>query len=111
MGELRDTSKGEDYKDLIEKVARKVVQWRLSIPAIVLLESSKPLSFVASQVLVFFEPIVNALFFNPKDYRRFYEMLENRENLELLIQEIEHQEDLYQMARKEEKKRKKKERQ
>lgn len=97
----------EDFRDLIERVAKKVVQWRLAIPAIVVLESSKPLSFVASQVMVFFEPIVNALFFNPEDYKRFYEMLENRENLEVLIQEIEHQEDLFAEERRKEKERKK----
>jgi len=85
----------ENYSDLIERIARKVVQWRLSAPAIVILESSKPLSFVASQVMVFFEPIVNALFFSPKDYKRFYEMLEKRENVEKMIREIEKQEDLY----------------
>jgi hypothetical protein len=81
------------YRDLIEKVAKKVVEWRLSVPAIVVLESAKPLSFVASQVMVFFEPIVQSLF-NIKDYERFYEMLEDRRNLELLIQEIERQEDI-----------------
>ena len=81
------------YKDLIEKVAKKVVEWRLAVPAIVVLESAKPLSFVASQVLVFFEPIVQSLL-SIKDYERFYEMLEDRRNIELLIQEIERQEDL-----------------
>lgn len=82
------------YRDLMIKIAKRVVQWRLTAPAIVILESSKPLSFVASQVLVFFEPIVQSLF-NIKDYERFYEMLEDRKNLELLIQEIEREEEEY----------------
>ncbi len=96
---------GEEIRALMVKIAKKVVQWRLSVPAIVILESSKPLSFVASQVMVFFEPIVNALFLSPRDYKTFYEMLEDRENVEKLIQEIEKEEALFV----EEKRRRKKE--
>jgi hypothetical protein len=80
-----------EYQDLIEKVAEKVVSWRLTVPAIVFLESTKPLSFVASQALVFFDPIVRSLF-SWKDYERFYTMLEDRANIELLIREIERRE-------------------
>ena len=82
----------DDYRDLIEKIAKKVVDWRLTAPAIVVLESSKPISFVASQVLVFFDPIVKS-FFNIKDYERFYTMIEDRENLERLIVAIEEEEN------------------
>ncbi len=82
----------DDYSDLIEKIARKVVDWRLTAPAIVILESSKPISFVASQVLVFFDPIVKS-FFNIRDYERFYTMIEDRENLERLILAIEAEEE------------------
>lgn len=83
------------YQDLIERIAKRVVAWRLTVPAIVILESSKPLSFLGSQILVFFEPIVQSLF-DFKEYRRFYEMIEDRQNIELLIQEIEKQEERFQ---------------
>ncbi len=96
----------DTYDDLIEKVATKVVAWRMSIPAIMVLESAKPLSFVASQALVFLEPLVQA-FLNPREYRRFYEMLENRENVERLIQAIERKEEEYQAAQKAQKKQRK----
>ena len=82
--------KSDEYDDLIRRFARKVVEWRLTVPAIVFLESTKPLSFVASQVLVFLDPIVRAIF-NITDYERFYSMLEDRKNIEKLIQEIERQ--------------------
>ncbi len=84
--------KKDDYSDLIQKIARKVVDWRLTAPAIVILESSKPISFVASQVLVFFDPIVKS-FFNIRDYERFYMMIEDRKNLERLILAIEAEEE------------------
>jgi len=90
---MEKTNNNKDtYDDIIERIAERVVNMRLGIVAIVLLESTKPLSFIASQVLVFFEPIVRALF-NPKDYTRFYEMLEDRNNIEKLIQRIEEKEN------------------
>ena len=95
--------KVDDYSDLIEKIAKKVVDWRLTAPAIVVLESSKPISFVASQVLVFFDPIVKS-FFNIRDYERFYTMIEDRENLERLIMAIEEEENRRHQKKKEEKK-------
>ena len=95
--------KVDDYSDLIEKIAKKVVDWRLTAPAIVVLESSKPISFVASQVLVFFDPIVKS-FFNIRDYERFYTMIEDRENIERLIVAIEEEENRRHQKKKEEKK-------
>ncbi len=89
----KEVQQQEDkFDDLIEKIARRVVEWRLSVPAIVMLESSKPLSFLASQLLVFFDPIVKS-FLTVRDYDRFVEMLEDRSNIERLIQRIEELED------------------
>ncbi len=96
----------KDYTELIEKIAKRVVQWRLSVLAIVILESVKPLSFVTSQVLVFFDPIVRSLF-SFKDYRDFYEMLEDRKNVERLIQTIERFEDEWSSKEKKERDEKK----
>jgi len=78
----------ERQKELIEKLARKIVEMRLTAPAIFLLESSKPLSFLGSQALVFLQPVVQAVF--PfKEYQEIAVMLEERENVEKLIVAIE----------------------
>ncbi len=98
----REKPAEDTYDDLIELVATKIVAWRMSIPAIMVLESAKPLSFVASQALVFLEPLVQ-VFLNPQNYRRFYEMLENRENVERLIQAIERKEEEYQRQKRKKK--------
>lgn len=74
--------------ELLEKVARRVVDLRVSAIAIFLLESTKPLSFLGSQLLVFFNPIIQPIF-NFKDYEEVTEMIENRDNIEFLIQRIE----------------------
>ncbi|MEO0093421.1 MAG: hypothetical protein ABIK67_04120 [candidate division WOR-3 bacterium] len=74
--------------EIIHKVAQKVVDLRLTTIAIVFLESSKPLSFIGSQLMVFFQPIFTAVF--PfTQYDEFAALLEDRKNIELLIQEIE----------------------
>jgi len=64
----------------------------LAVPAVFFLESSKPLSFVGSQALVFFEPFVKA-FLNLSSYDRFASLMEDRKNVERLIcklEELEH---------------------
>jgi hypothetical protein len=62
----------------------------MTVPAIFFLESMKPLSFIGSQAMVFFEPFVRALFSVP-EYDRFAGLMERRENLEALLVKIEHQ--------------------
>src|SRR5574341_1926103 len=75
-------------EEILNKIAFKVVQWRMTVPAILFLESVKPLNYIGSQMLVFFEPFVQA-FFTVKDYNEFVRMMEERENVERLLQRIE----------------------
>ena len=77
--------------DLIDAVAGQVVSRRMSVPAILFIESSKPLSFIGSQFLFFFEPIIRA-FIKGDQYTRFAALLEERNNIELLLRAIEAQE-------------------
>jgi hypothetical protein len=78
----------EQQLELLEKLARKVVALRASAMAIFVLEATKPLSFLGSQTMVFFQPIIQT-FFEFKDYDNIQEMLENRGNIERLIERIE----------------------
>jgi len=77
-----------EEKAVLEKVAHKVVDRRMAVPAILFLESVKPLNYIGSQALVFFEPIVQSLF-NFKDYDTFRQALEKRETIEILLRKIE----------------------
>ncbi len=82
----------ERKKEIITKIARKTVDLRLSPIAIVLLESTKPLSFLGSQLMVFFQPIVTAIFpFH--QYDEITALFEDRANIEALIQTIEQMEE------------------
>lgn len=77
-----------EQQEILEKVAKKVVNWRMAVPAIMALETAKPLSFIGSQAMVFFEPIVQSLF-SIKHYDAFRELMEDRENVERLLLLIE----------------------
>lgn len=73
---------------LLDKLATRVAELRMETPAILTLESARPLSLVASQAMVFFEPFVQALF-RIEDYRRYSALAERREALDALVTRIE----------------------
>lgn len=75
-------------REVLARVAERLIARRLTAPAIFVLESSRPLSFVASQALVFFQPIVQGLL-GVKDYAVFAAAIEDRANIEWLIGELE----------------------
>ena len=75
-------------KELLSSYARKIVEKKLSTPTIFFLESTKYLTFIGGQALIFFGPIVT-LFINEKKYYNFIELLEKKENVEFFICEIE----------------------
>ena len=92
---------------LIETIAKAIVVRRMTVPAILFLESSRPLSFLGSQFLHFFEPIVRA-FIKGDQYRRVAMLMEDRENVEKLLLAIEAEESVAQGIEKQQKKDKKK---
>ena len=73
---------------LIERVAERVVELRMEIPALLTLETAIPVSVIAGQAMIFFEPFIAALFRLP-DYRRFARLIERREALAALARSIE----------------------
>ncbi len=78
----------EEELAIIEKVTKKVVEKGMTVPAIIFLESVKPLNFISAQAMIFFEPIVQTIF-NLRDYDTFRSALEKRPSIEMLIQRIE----------------------
>ena len=82
----------ERREELFTRMARKIVDMRLTAFAIVMIESSKPVSFVGSQLMVFLAPIITAVF--PfQTYDEIAALMEDRENVELFIKRIEQLED------------------
>ncbi len=73
---------------LLDRVAALVVRRRLTLGAILLLESTGPLNFVGSSLMSFFRPIVG-IAFRLNEYERFERLLERRCALGLLVERIE----------------------
>jgi hypothetical protein len=96
------TSKAEiTDQEILDRLASWVVTKRMTAPAIIFLESHRPLSFVGSQAMImatpivhFFEPFLQSLMgpgFGIKAYERFATMMEDRETVERLLIAIERQ--------------------
>lgn len=82
----------ERREELMGKIAERIVRMRLTPVAIVMLESSKPVSFIGSQLMVFLQPIITSVF--PfRQYDEIAALMEERSNIELLIRKIEQLED------------------
>jgi hypothetical protein len=73
---------------LLERLARRVVEMRLETPAILTLETARPLSLVAGQAMLFFEPFAQVLF-RIHDYQRWAALIARREALEALTRLLE----------------------
>ncbi len=73
---------------LLDRLAARVVELHMEVPAILALETSKPMTVIASQALIFFEPMIQSLF-RFTDYRRFTALIERRDVMESLILRIE----------------------
>ena len=108
---MKDSKKAEmtaEQSETLDRLAEKIIERRLSAPAILFLESSKPLSFLGNQAMVFFQPIVQTIF-NFKTYDDIMDLLEDRDNIEYLLKKIEESEAAEQKKAKEEKRRRKEE--
>ena len=78
----------EKDQALFDKLADFVIRRKMTAPAILFLESTKPLNFIGSQFLVVMGPLIK-VFFNIAEYDRIVELMEKRENVERLICSIE----------------------
>lgn len=73
---------------LLQRIADAVVQRRMAAPAIVFLESLGPMSFLGSQALHFFAPIIE-LAFSAHEVSQVAALLERRDTTVRLIALIE----------------------
>ncbi len=85
--QIRDTEKIEQRK-VLARVLRAIVKRRLTALALFTLESLKPLSFIASQSLIVFGPLIRAVL-SVADYDIFVRAIEDRDNIEWMIQQLE----------------------
>ena len=83
----------KDPKVIITRLAEKITSHGMSTPAIFFLEMVKYVSFLGSQLMVFFGPIIT-VFIQGHKYYEIAELLEDRDNVEFLLTEIERLESI-----------------
>ena len=75
-------------EEALDKVATEVVSRQMAMPAIMFLESVRPLNWLASQMMLFFEPFY-AWIFGFKQIIDLRRAFQKRESIPLLIEKIE----------------------
>ena len=78
----------ESDQDLIDRLARFIAERGMTTPALLVLETGRPLNFIGSQVLAFLSPFLTLLF-SSEDYDRFIRILERRGSIDRLVEAIE----------------------
>ena len=73
---------------VILKLAAVIQKRNLTLPATMFLECTQPLNYIGSQMMVFFRPFLT-FFFTPAEYDIFQGVLEKREGIKRIIEELE----------------------
>ena len=75
-------------RELLRRLALGIVVRRMGMPAVLFLQSVRPLSYVGSQALTFLRPFL-ADFVKRADYERLTTILERREGVGALLSAVE----------------------
>ncbi len=86
--EIRVEISQEEAYDMVDKVARFIVERHLAPAGILFLESVRPLHGIGSQFMYFVLPFAEMIFDSQK-YQRFALMIENETYLKRLISRID----------------------
>jgi hypothetical protein len=78
----------EKERAVILKLVAVIRKRKLTLPAAMFLECTQPLNYIGSQMMVFFRPFLT-FFFTPAEYDTFQGILERRECIKRIIEEIE----------------------
>ncbi|MCK9328310.1 MAG: hypothetical protein PHY08_04360 [Candidatus Cloacimonetes bacterium] len=74
--------------ELIDKVAVFFASRRMGAPALLFLESMRPLHFIGSQIMYFLSPFAGIIF-KGEEFEEFAALLSDHENVQLLINRID----------------------
>jgi hypothetical protein len=100
----------DEERALSRRFAAAIVDRRMAMPAVLFLEGMRPMNFVGSQFLHFFNPMLGVVF-NYRDLEALALFLEKRQSLEMVVKDIEELEKAREEREAEEKRERKLERQ
>ncbi len=75
-------------EQLIEHLTEQISRWRLTVPAIVLLQVTRPLSFIAGQGLLLCQPLLSFVYDAPR-VADYVELLADRASMDRLVTRLE----------------------
>lgn len=75
-------------QDVADQLCRAIVDRRLTVPALMFLEMSRPLGFIGAQAIHFFTPLVSSVT-DSQAHRHLATFLERRDAIEFLCSRIE----------------------
>ena len=75
-------------EQLIDELSEQINRWRLNLPAVVVLQVTRPLSLVASQALLLCEPLFG-FFDDTSLIANYAELLSDRANIDRLVARLE----------------------
>ena len=78
----------ERSEQLIDQLSQQINRWRLNLPAVLVLQVTRPLSLVAGQALLLCQPLLS--FFDDTSWIANYaELLSDRANIDRLVARLE----------------------
>jgi hypothetical protein len=77
-----------EQRAAVQRICEEIVRRRMTTPALVFLEMSRPLNYLGAQTLHFFRPFVSA-FTTTEQYAQFAAFLEHRGSIDYLCRELE----------------------
>ncbi len=78
-------------EQLIERLTEQISRWGLTMPAILLLQVTRPLSFIASQGLLLCQPLLSFMYDAPR-IEDYAELLADRASMDRLVARLEEEE-------------------
>jgi hypothetical protein len=78
----------DEQRTVVEALCQEVVRRRLTAPALIALEMSRPLNYVSAQLLHFFQPFLAAVA-DTAAYDHFTRFLQQRGSVEYLVERLE----------------------
>ena len=87
IGKSAPFSPNKKEEVVVEKVCNEIVKRHVTLPAIVMLETFRPLNYLGSQLMHFFQPIISSIL-TIDGYSDFTTLLEKRESVDYIINKL-----------------------
>lgn len=78
----------EQSEQLLDHLTQHIERWRLTLPALLFLQATRPLSFIASQGLLLCQPVLSFFYGTPR-IGEYADLLADRANIDRLVARLE----------------------